>query len=320
MIVHLLAIALGFVVLAWSADRFVLGASATAQRLGVPTLIIGLTVVGIGTSAPEMLVSALSAWQGSPGIAVGNAIGSNVANIGLILGLTALFYPLLVRSRILRRELPLLLLVMAGSLIMVIDGQLAMAEGVVLLAAMAGLLVWLGLQGRRDASDPITSEFEEQIPQDMPLGRALGWLALGLVMLLLSSRLLVWASVAIAEELGVPELVIGLTIVALGTSLPELAASMAAARKGEHDIAIGNVIGSNMFNLLGVMGLAALIAPHSVDPEVLHRDYPLMGALTVAFLIMSFGRRGEARINRLEALVLVLAYLGYVAFLYLQSR
>ncbi len=319
MLIHLLAIAGGFLVLAWSADRFVLGASAVAQHLGVPPLIIGLTVVGIGTSAPEMLVSALSAWEGSPGIAVGNAIGSNITNIGLILGATALAYPLLVRSRILRRELPVLLVVMAASLLTVLDGALSALEGGALLAGMGGLLVWLYLQGRGDGGDPITAEFAQEIPHDLPLKHALGWLALGMVLLLASSRLLVWAAVALATELGVPELVIGLTIVALGTSLPELAASMAAARKGEHDIAIGNVIGSNMFNLLGVMGLAALIAPHAVDAEVLSRDFPVMAGLTVAFLIMGFGRRAHGAITRPEGLLLVVAYLAYMALLYQQS-
>lgn len=317
MLPALLTIVVGFIALTWSADRFVLGASGTARHLGIPTLIIGLTIVGVGTSAPEMLVSAIAAWQGSSGIAVGNALGSNITNVGLILGATALIVPLQVRSRLLRREIPLLFAIMALAYLFLLDGQLERWEGLVLLAGMAALLTWMGIQGRTgEEPDPLGAEFESEIPADQSLGASLLWLAVGLVVLLASSRALVWAAVSIAEALGVSDLVIGLTIVALGTSLPEFAASLASARKGEHDIAIGNVIGSNMFNTLGVMGIAGTITPLSSDPATLYRDIPVMVGITLVFAVMAFSRYGHGRINRIEGALLLAAYIGYQALLY----
>ena len=310
----------GFLVLAWSADRFVGGAAATARHFGMSPLVVGLTIVGFGTSAPEMLVSALASWQGSPGIAIGNAIGSNITNTSLILGTTALLVPLTVHSRLLRRETPVLLAVMGLTFLMMLNGTLGRWEGVALLVVLAALLSWMGLQARRSKAgeEPLVADFEAEIPADMPLARALIQLAIGLALLLGSAQMLVWAAVGIAKALGVSDLVIGLTVVALGTSLPELAASIASARKGEHDMAVGNVIGSNLFNLLAVLGIAVVIKPARIDPATLWRDYPIMVALTVGFLLLSFVRR-TGHLGRLAGTALLAAYVAYQVLLYLQT-
>ena len=324
MLQFLLAVIGGFILLVWGADRFVLGAAATARNLGVSPLIIGLTVVGFGTSAPALLVSGVPAWQGNGGLAVGNAIGSNITNIALILGLTALICPLRVASQTLRREMPVLLGVMLVSLLLVSDGRLDFSDGLVLLGGLVLMLIWmthLGLRDRNRVPDPLVAEFSDEIPADMRLPVALGWLLLGLIVLLASSRLLVWGAVGIAEAIGVSDLVIGLTIVALGTSLPELAASVMSALKGEHDIAVGNVIGSNLFNLLGVLGLPGVIAPLDVSPSVLERDYPAMIGLTVLFLLMAYRFRDRPRrINRIEGGLLLACYAAYQGLLYWQSQ
>ena len=315
---ELLAIAGGFVLLAWSADRFVVGASAMAYNLKVSPLVIGLTIVGLGTSAPEMLVSALASWQGNSGLAVGNALGSNIINTGLILGFTAMVIPLNVHSSILKRELPVLLLVMVVALLLLMDGTLGRLDGMLLLTGMAVMLIWMIRLGRTSPTgeDPMSAEFADEIPTTLSMGRAVFWLIVGGLVLLGSSRLLVWGAVSIAESMGVSDLVIGLTIVALGTSMPELAATVMSAIKGEHDIALGNVIGSNIFNLLVVLGLPGLINPATIDTEVLTRDYPVMVGLTLALFVMAYGFRGPGRINRIEGTLLVLAFCAYQTLLY----
>ena len=315
---ELLAIAGGFVLLAWSADRFVVGASAMAYNLKVSPLVIGLTIVGLGTSAPEMMVSALASWQGNSGLAVGNALGSNIINTGLILGFTAMVIPLNVHSSILKRELPVLLLVMMVALLLLMDGTLGRLDGSLLLTGMAVMLIWMIRLGRTSPTgeDPMSAEFADEIPTTLSMGRAVFWLIVGGLVLLGSSRLLVWGAVSIAESMGVSDLVIGLTIVALGTSMPELAATVMSAIKGEHDIALGNVIGSNIFNLLVVLGLPGLINPATIDTEVLTRDYPVMIGLTLALFVMAYGFRGPGRINRIEGTLLVLAFCAYQTLLY----
>jgi cation:H+ antiporter len=315
---NLLAIAGGFVLLAWSADRFVVGASAMAYNLKVSPLVIGLTIVGLGTSAPEMLVSALASWQGNSGLAVGNALGSNIINTGLILGFTAMIIPLNVHSSILKRELPVLLLVMVAALLLLLDGTLGRLDGALLLTGMVVMLIWMIRLGRtaQTGEDPMSAEFADEIPTTLSMGRAVFWLVIGGLVLLGSSRLLVWGAVSIAESMGVSDLVIGLTIVALGTSMPELAATVMSAIKGEHDIALGNVIGSNIFNLLVVLGLPGVINPATIDTEVLTRDYPVMIGLTLALFVMAYGFRGPGRINRVEGTLLVLAFCAYQTLLY----
>ena len=310
------ALALGLILLVWSADRFVEGAVVTARHFDLPPLLIGMVIVGFGTSAPEMVVSALAASQGNPGIALGNAYGSNITNIALILGLTALISPITVHSKVLRKELPILATVTAFAAWQLWDGEISRLDAWGLLGVFAGLMTWAIRQGLRNESDSMSSEMEQELEfRTLPLTRALFWLLVGLLMLILSSRLLVWGAVEIAQGFGVSDMIIGLTIVAIGTSLPELASSLIATRKGEHDIALGNVIGSNLFNTLAVVGIAGVIHPMTVDPEVLYRDISLMAALTLSLFIIGYGFRGPGRINRIEGLVLLGCYLAYTLYL-----
>lgn len=312
-----IAIAAGFALLVWGADRFVTGAAGLAGNMGVSPLIIGLTVVGFGTSAPEMLVSAVAAWEGNPGLAVGNAVGSNITNIGLVLGATALVAPLTVRSETLRREFPILFAIMLISLTLLLDGYFSRLDGALLLAGMILMTYWLISLGLREAAgDPIGGEYADELPAPMPTWRAVLWLGIGLAVLLVSSRILVWGAVDIARWFGVSDLIIGLTIVALGTSLPELAASVVSALKGECDIAIGNVLGSNMFNLLAVLGLAGFIGPHVIAPEVLSRDYPVMIGLSIGLFAMAYGFRKPGHITRSEGVLLVIVYGAFTGYLY----
>ncbi|MEZ5529767.1 MAG: calcium/sodium antiporter [Porticoccaceae bacterium] len=316
MLISLLAIIAGLAILVWSADQFVDGAAGTANHFGMPPLLIGMVIVGFGTSAPEMVVSALAASQGNPGIALGNAYGSNITNIALILGLTALISPIAVHSQILRKELPILILLTGLSAALLWDNQVSRGDAWVLLAVFAGLMGWTIWQGIRNKTDVLGEEVEEELStQTMPLNRALLRLLIGLALLVASSRLLVWGAVEIAQGLGVSDLVIGLTIIAVGTSLPELASSLAATRKGEHDIAIGNVLGSNIFNTLAVVGIAGAIHPMAVGPEVLTRDIAVMTVLTLSLFVFCYGFRGPGRINRLEGGILLACYIGYNSYL-----
>jgi cation:H+ antiporter len=316
MLLNTLAILAGLAVLVWGADRFVSGAAALANNLGVSSMMIGLTIVGFGTSAPEILVSAIASANGNSGLAIGNAIGSNIANIGLILGLTALIIPLSVHSGVLKREYPLLLAVSLISLALMWDGELDRVDGAILALLLVGILSWMFYSAKTGAADPIAGEFEAEIPHDLPTRKAVIWLLLGLVALLASSRALVWGAANVATALGVSDVVIGLTIVAIGTSLPELAASIASALKGEHDIAIGNVIGSNLYNILAVLSLPGLIAPGPFPPEVLYRDQPTMIGLTVMLFLMGYGFGDQGRINRFEGLVLLCLFIGYQSLLF----
>lgn len=317
MITAIVAVAFGLALLVWSADRFVEGAAATARHLGMPALLIGMVVIGFGTSAPEMVVSALASLQGNPGIALGNAYGSNIVNIALILGLTALISPIVVHSQVLRKELPVLIAVSLLAAAQLWDGHLSRLDAVVLLGVFAALMGWTILQGLRERADNLGVEMEQELAtHSMPLPLALVWLAVGLVLLIVSSRILVWGAVSIAQALGVSDLIIGLTIVAIGTSLPELASSLVAVRKGEHDLALGNIIGSNLFNTLAVVGIAGAIHPLDVPPELLTRDMAVMGALTLSLFAIGYGFRGrQGRINRIEGAVLLTVFLGYTGYL-----
>ena len=320
MLVPAVAVVVGLVLLVWSADRFVEGSASLACHFGMPPLLIGMLIVGFGTSAPEMFVSALASSQGNPGIALGNAYGSNITNIALILGLTALISPVAVHSRVLRQELPILTLVSALAVYQLWDGDLSLADAVVLLVVFAGLMAWSIVQGIRQRSDALGAEMEDELAvHAMPLNRAVVWLLVGLVLLIVSSRLLVWGAVDIARQLGVDDLIIGLTVVAVGTSLPELASSIIAIRRKEHDIALGNVLGSNLFNTLAVVGIAGTIHPMAVGPEVLSRDMAVMTGLTLFLFVAGYGFRGpgRGRINRFEGGAMLAAYLGYTAYLVL---
>ncbi len=318
MILYLAGIIAGFAILVWSADKFVDGAAATAKHLGMPTLLIGIIIVGFGTSAPEMVVSAIAAMEGNTGLALGNAIGSNIVNIALILGITAIIAPITVNSNIVRKEIPILLLIVLFSGYLLFDNQLTLEEGILLLFGFFALVGWSIYAAIKGKGDALESEMEDElIEHAMSLKAGIIWLIIGLVLLIGSSRLLVWGSVGVATEFGVSDLIIGLTIVALGTSLPELAASVIAARKGEHDIAIGNVVGSNMFNILAVIGIATVISPmNNIPLEVLQRDWIVMLVLTIALLVMSYGFRAKnGVINRVEGTILILCYVAYNTYL-----
>lgn len=311
-----LAVAFGLALLVWSADRFVEGSVATARHFGMPPLLIGMVIVGFGTSAPEMIVSALSAAEGKAGIALGNAYGSNITNIALILGITALISPIAFHSNVLRKELPILTGVTFLAAGQLWDGELSRMDALVLFVVFASLMAWSIWQGLRKKADSLGKEVEQELEgRAMPLGKAVIWLGAGLVLLIASSRILVWGAVEIAQGFGVSDLMIGLTIVAVGTSLPELASSIIAARKGEHDIALGNVLGSNLFNTLAVVGIAGTIHPMTVGPEVFARDIMVMVALTLSLFVIGYGFRGPGRINRFEGLFLLICYVGYVTFL-----
>jgi len=311
MLIDFIALALGLVVLVFAAVWFVDGTSSIARNLGVSPLLVGLTIVGLGTSAPEILVASLASVQGNPGLAIGNAIGSNIANIGLILGCTALISPLAFHSGLLKRELPVLMLISVFCYVLALDG-LSVVDGIMMLLALALFLFWLirtALAGRKN--DVLAQEMEAEIPETMPNNKAWIYFAVGLIGLLVSSKVLVWAAVNIAQSMGVSDLVIGLTIVALGTSLPELAASISSVLKGEDDLAVGNVIGSNVYNLLAVYSLPALIAPGPVDATVISRDFPVLLGMTGVLFILGVGISKAGNINRWEGSALLSAYLFY---------
>lgn len=320
MTLFIVAVVVGLLVLVWSADQFVTGAAGLARTLGISTMVIGLTIVAFGTSAPEMLVSAMAALQGNSGLAVGNALGSNIANMALVLGLTAIVVPLAVQSRTLSREFPLMLIAMAAAWALLWNAELSRLDGILLLAGMFGVVLWtIHLARATGAGDPLSEDIADEIPEAMPKGRAWWLLLSGLALLLASSKLLVWGAVGIAQFYGVTDLIIGLTIVAIGTSLPELAASVVAARKQEHDLAVGNIVGSNMFNILAVLGIAGTIGPGEIDTAVLYRDFPLMMLLAVALYLMArgFRRDGHGVIKRWAGVLLLLVFLAYQTSLFM---
>lgn len=317
MIISILAIIVGVILLVWSADKFVEGSASTARYFGMPPLLIGMVVVGFGTSAPEMVVSALAALQGNPGIAIGNAYGSNIANIGLILGITALISPIVVHSNILRKELPILAGITALSILLIYDLEISFFDSMILLLVFGGLMFWTIHQRVKEKKDPLAKEIEKETAEhSMPIKKSVFWLVLGLILLIISSRILVWGAVELAKIFGVSDMIIGLTIVALGTSLPELASSIIAVRKGEHEIALGNIIGSNLFNTLAVVGIAGVINPIVISPETLSRDIVIMTGLTLFLFVIGYGFKGRhGRINRYEGAGLLLFYIAYTAYL-----
>lgn len=305
----------GFVALVWGADRFVYGAAGLASNWGVSRIVIGLTVVAFGTSAPEMLVSAMAALAGSGEMGVGNAVGSNITNVTLVLGAAAVAGPLSIHSRLLRREIPILFLAMAVSGFFLWDGNLERFEGLILFAGLIAMVAWLAAQGAKEsAADAPAALEDDDIPSGLPTRKAVLLFVVGLVCLLLGSRVLVWGAVELSMRLGVSELVVGLTVVALGTSLPELAASVAASRRGEQDIAVGNVVGSNIFNLLGVLALPGIIAPGEVSKMVVKRDFPIMLGATLLLLFMALNERNE--IGKKRGVTLVVVFILYFVLLF----
>lgn len=312
MALAIIAVIIGLAVLVWSADTFIDGATSLAVRFNMPSFLIGVVILGIGTSAPELVVSALAAVAGSPDLALGNAYGSNIINITLVLGVTALISPILIRANVIRHDLILLLAVTALAAFQLLDGNLSMTDGIVLIASLIGvLLIQIFLSLRNNTAADVDA------PKDINIAKALATLTLGLVLLIVSSRSIVWGAVELATLWGMSELLIGLTIVAIGTSLPELVASVAAARRGEHDMALGNVIGSNLFNTLGVVGVATVISPiKNIAPEILSRDVLMMAGVTLLLFVLAiiaYNRQGEMK--RGSGLVLILTFIGYSAWL-----
>lgn len=319
-LLSLLGLAVGIALLVWSADVFVDGSAAFAKRCGMSSLLIGMIIIGFGTSMPEMLVSVLAALEGSPSIALGNAYGSNTANIGLILGLTAALSPVAVAKGVLRRELPVLIAItlVCGALLM--DGMISRLDAVIMLVLFAGFLVNNIV---RETKAPENGEGEGGAAKNISLKKSILMILVGLILLVVSSRLLVVCSVRIASALGVPDLVIGLTIVAIGTSLPELASSLAAIKKNEHDLALGNIVGSNFFNTLAVVGLACVITPMTSGvgkdavAAILHRDYPVLIAMTLFLLLccIPLKKGTQAKIYRSEGILLLSAFIVYLGWL-----
>jgi len=313
------ALIAGLVLLLWSADKFVDGGAASAKHLGVPTLLIGILIIGFGTSAPEMLVSLIAALDGNPQLALGNAFGSNITNIALIIGATAVVAPIVVHSRIISKELPLVLIITLASGWMVYDGVLSFLEGSLLLLGFGMLIFWSIYGGLKARADSFSCEVDRDIQEhEMGLKESLFWLFAGIVLLIASSKLLVWGAVGIATALGVSDLVIGLTIVALGTSLPELSSCIVAVKKKEYDLALGNIVGSNMFNILAVIGISATIAPmHNLPEAVFYRDWIIMFTLTITLFFMAYRFGAKKKIiTRFDGILLLGGYAAYSFYLF----
>ena len=311
------SIAVGLALLVWSADIFVEGATSIARHLGVSTMIIGITIIGFGTSAPEILISVVAVLEDTPNLAIGNALGSNIANIGLILGITALIAPLPIDKITFSREFPLLFFATGVMAWCLYDGALDMVDGILLLTLL-GLTLWYLVRSHRLEADLTRDENEPggDIEQETSFSTSTGWLLLGLIILVGSSKLLVWGATEVAHNFGISELIIGLTIVALGTSLPELAASIASVRKGEPDLAIGNVIGSNLFNSLAVIGIPAVITSFNIDKLAVNRDLPVVIALTLLLYGLSRFPAVSRSLSRLKGLWLLSAFVIYQLYLY----
>jgi len=311
------SIAVGLALLIWSADKFVDGATSIAMHLGVSTMIIGITIVGFGTSAPEILISVIAVVEDTPDIAIGNALGSNIANIGLILGVTALITPLPIAKRVLRHEFPLLLIATAVMTWCLFDGALDIIDGLLLIALLC-LMMWYLVKSHRQhpGADWGESELTDDDVKDMSFLVASGWVLSGLIIMVGSSKLLVWGATDVAHAFGISELIIGLTIVALGTSLPELAASIASIKKGEPDLAIGNVVGSNLFNSLAVIGIPATITSFSIDRLAVTRDLPVVIVITLVLYGLSRFPAASQRLTRLKGFWLLASFVIYQLYLY----
>jgi len=317
------AILVGLALLIWSADLFVDGASSIARNMGISPLIVGIVIIGLGTSAPEMLVSGVAAFQGNPGLGIGNAIGSNITNITLVLGFTAILYVLPVHSSLLKKELPLVLATAILAWGLLADGFFSRLDGIILIITLVIVFSWMIISAKKASEDhdPLIDDTIEELPEKLDKNKALIWTVGGLALLLISSKMLVWGASNIASEMGISDLVIGLTIVAIGTSLPELAATISSARKGETDLAVGNIVGSNLFNTLAVLAIPGLVQPLKVPDGVLDRDMPIMIGLTVLLLLFSFGcfKNSRFKINRGKGIILFLAFVAYEGLIYYQS-
>jgi len=322
MMTFVAAILVGLFLLIWSADRFIEGASSVARILGISPLIVGMLIIGFGTSAPEMIVSATAALKGNPGLGIGNALGSNITNITLVLGITSILFVLPVHSRLLKQEIPLVLSVAVLSWFLMADGFFSRVDSIILITVMFLVLAWMMYSANKDRKthDPLVDETVVELPDQIPMPKAIFWTVVGLSLLLVSSNMLVYGASNIAKLMGVSDLVIGLTIVAIGTSLPELAATISSARKGETDLAVGNIVGSNLFNTLAVLPIPALIQPLKVPEGVLDRDIWVMLAATIVLLAVCYGiKRFRYKITRIEGIFLLAGFIAYQALLYFQT-
>lgn len=318
MLLPIIALVAGLIVLVFSADKFVNGAVGVAKFCGMSTLLIGMVIIGFGTSAPELTVSVLSAMQGNPQLSLGNAYGSNIANIALILGATAIIAPVTMKRIAITHDLPILAFISLISIFLVYDGSVVRSNGSIMLALFAIIMIYNTIREARNQKSAQKIQDKTTTKKKLELGKPIFWLIIGLVLLIVSSRLLVWGAVEIASALGVSDLLIGLTIVAIGTSLPELASSIAATRKGQNDLALGNIIGSNLFNTLAVVGIAAVISPmQKIDLAVIHRDMPLMTFFTIALIIigLKFGK-----LSRIFGCLFLALYMGYITLLILEAH
>ncbi len=312
MFLHVFMVVVGLGLLVWGADRFVAGASSTARNLGIAPILIGLTIVGFATSAPEILVSITASLKGSSMLAVGNALGSNIANIALVLGVIAVIHPVEVKSQTIMREMPVLLAVTLLTLSLFLDDYLSRIDGIVLIGAMGVVMYWIvRLASSPHQGDPIDAAYDADIPTGLDMRTSLIRLAVGLVTLLVGAELLVRGATEIALHFGVSELVIGITLVAIGTSLPELAVSIISVLRGEYGLAVGNVIGSNIFNLLAVIGVAGIIAPSELSPVVLTLHFFVVAGFTLVLFAMAYTYSGTGHINRIEGLILVASFIAY---------
>jgi cation:H+ antiporter len=288
--------------------------------MGIAPLLIGLTVVAFATSAPEILVSVVASLRGEPDLAFGNAIGSNIVNIGLVLGCVAIIRPIELRSATLRREMPALLAVTLLTVSLFLDSYLSRIDGFVLLTGLVIVMFWLTRLGVRSApSDPIKMDYEAEIPEGVTPRMAALWLVVGIGTLLGGAQLLVDGAISIALTLGVSEVVVGILLVAFGTSLPELAVSLVSALKGEYGLAIGNIVGSNIFNLLAVIGVAAAIAPAPLESSVLSLHIFVMVAFTLVLFAMTYDYDGKSELSRVEGIALLVAFIAYDTYVVLQN-
>jgi cation:H+ antiporter len=320
MLLYLSSLLTGLILLVWGADRMVVGAAVIARNLGVTPMVIGLTVVGFATSAPEILVSATAAIRDVSNLALGNAFGSNIANIGLVVGVAAILHPLTVESEALSRELPAMVAVSLIPVILLIDLTLSRLDGVILLIAFFCFIYWVIKLGKRSSGhDAIEAEYVTEIPEAVTQRMAILWIIIGLVVLVVGSNALVWGSQNIAREVGVSDLVIGVTVVAIGTSLPELAVAVIATRKGLHGLALGNIIGSNAFNMLAVIGVAGVIRPATLDLAAVQLHLPVLLGFTVAFFFIAYNSKGTMRVGRLEGTALVACFIIYQSYIAQQN-
>ena len=321
MVISIVALIVGLIITVWSADRFVDGASGIAKHFKMPPMLIGMVIIGFGTSAPEIAVSVQAAIEGNSGISLGNAIGSNITNIALVLGVTAIIAPIMASSSVLKKEVPMMLGAMFLALILMLDGSLSVTDGIILLFAFVLTMGWSIFEGLKKKKDNYTDEVEIEIAnKGTSVKSSALWLVLGIVLLIVGSKIFVYGAQNIALSLGISDMVVGLTVVAIGTSLPELASSIMAARKGEHELALGNVLGSNLFNILIVVGIAVVISPMSIPSEVITRD--MFTAIALSFILLvvclPFSKK-VGSINRFDGVLLVVVFIMYTTWLVLDT-